>query len=166
MFEAPTFAAQNSTLYPTLCPTLWAAWGPRSNPSLGLAGERLVARTLRRAGWRVVARRLALPAGEIDLLAMHKGHLVLVEVKSTWMPRQLLNQGPAKWSDRWRPAQRFSPEQFSTYRVCLGQVRRRLPHLARAPMSIDLVEVFFARGWPTARLIHHRDLKAPPGPPK
>ena len=149
-------------LVATRCPTLWAAWGPQTKSSLGLAGENLVARALRRAGWRVMAHRLSLPAGEIDLLAMHKRRIVLVEVKSTWMPRHLLAQGPSGWAHLWRPARRFSPEQFSTYRSCLGQVQRRLPHLKRSPLAIDLVEVFFARGWPIARLIHHRDLKAPP----
>jgi len=52
-------------------------------PTLGARGERAAARALRRAGYRILARNLRTPEGEVDLLARHAGRLVLVEVKTT-----------------------------------------------------------------------------------
>jgi putative endonuclease len=50
--------------------------------SLGRAGEQLVAERLGRAGWRIVARNVRLPSGELDLVALDGRTLVFVEVKS------------------------------------------------------------------------------------
>ena len=49
---------------------------------LGRRGERAAARTLARRGYRILARNLRTPRGEVDLLAWHAGCLVVVEVKS------------------------------------------------------------------------------------
>lgn len=51
---------------------------------LGREGERIVARELERRGWRIVARnaRPAAVRGELDIVALHGGDLVIVEVKS------------------------------------------------------------------------------------
>ena len=40
-------------------------------------------RELKARGYRILARNLRTPRGEIDVLAEHEGRLVLVEVKST-----------------------------------------------------------------------------------
>jgi putative endonuclease len=37
---------------------------------------------LRDAGWRIVARNVRLPSGELDLVALDRGILVFVEVKA------------------------------------------------------------------------------------
>jgi putative endonuclease len=52
--------------------------------TLGRRGEDLVARRLRNAGWRIVARnvRVAAMRGELDLIAVDGAALVFVEVKA------------------------------------------------------------------------------------
>ena len=49
---------------------------------LGLRAEQLVATRLERSGWRIVARNVRLPSGELDLVALDDGTLVFVEVKA------------------------------------------------------------------------------------
>lgn len=49
--------------------------------TLGSAGERLAAHALEQRGYRILARNLRLPPGELDLVAEHEGCLVLVEVR-------------------------------------------------------------------------------------
>ncbi|WP_298671126.1 YraN family protein [uncultured Sphingomonas sp.] len=47
----------------------------------GRRGERLAAWWLRLKGWKVVARRVRTPAGEVDLVAKRAGLVAFVEVK-------------------------------------------------------------------------------------
>ena len=47
----------------------------------GHRGERLAAWWLRFHGWRIVAQRLKLPVGEVDLVARRGGTVAFVEVK-------------------------------------------------------------------------------------
>ncbi len=54
----------------------------RARLTLGRRGEDLVAARLGRAGWRIVARNVRLPSGELDLVALEGSTLVFVEVKS------------------------------------------------------------------------------------
>jgi putative endonuclease len=49
---------------------------------VGRRGERAAVRALRRAGYRVLARNVRTPAGEVDVVALDGETLVLVEVKS------------------------------------------------------------------------------------
>src|SRR2546430_2509501 len=49
---------------------------------LGRAAEDLVAAQLERSGWRIVARNVRLPSGELDVVAMDGSTLVFVEVKA------------------------------------------------------------------------------------
>lgn len=49
--------------------------------ALGAAGERLAALYLQRRGYRIIARNVRLPSGEIDLVAWQRTTLVLVEVR-------------------------------------------------------------------------------------
>jgi putative endonuclease len=49
---------------------------------LGRAAEDLVAARLENAGWRIVARNVRLPSGELDVVAMDRSTLVFVEVKA------------------------------------------------------------------------------------
>jgi len=49
---------------------------------VGKAGERRAVRTLRRAGYRVLARNFRARGGEIDVVAEHEGTIVFVEVKT------------------------------------------------------------------------------------
>jgi putative endonuclease len=49
---------------------------------LGRAAEDLVAARLENSGWRIVARNVRLPSGELDVVAMDRSILVFVEVKA------------------------------------------------------------------------------------
>jgi putative endonuclease len=48
----------------------------------GRAGEDLAARTLQRAGYRIIQRNYRCPGGEIDIVAEDAGELVFVEVRT------------------------------------------------------------------------------------
>lgn len=50
--------------------------------TLGRRGERLAARTLKRAGYRILTRNYECKAGEIDVIALDGDTLVFVEVKT------------------------------------------------------------------------------------
>lgn len=54
----------------------WRRW-------LGRRAERAAARFLRRLGYRILARNVADDRGELDLLALDRDVLVVVEVRST-----------------------------------------------------------------------------------
>jgi putative endonuclease len=49
---------------------------------MGRAAEQLVAARLERSGWRIVARNVRLPSGELDVVALDGSTLVFVEVKA------------------------------------------------------------------------------------
>jgi putative endonuclease len=93
---------------------------------LGLAGERIAARHLRRRGLRVRARRLRTAHGEIDLALLDAGELVVCEVKS------------ARRVGRFRPGDRLDPAGLARR----ARVARRLAIAAGIPRwRVDLVEV-------------------------
>jgi putative endonuclease len=50
--------------------------------AVGKWGESLAAKYLTRNGYQIVARNFRTPHGEIDLVALHAGQLVFVEVKT------------------------------------------------------------------------------------
>jgi len=109
----------------------------------------VAARFLRRRGWRVRARRLRTPFGEIDLLAVRGGRTACVEVKTGRGP--VPEAGPC--GSRWRPGHRLDA--------------RRLRRLARAARSlagprgrVDLVEVV-ADARAGLAVTWHRDLRRP-----
>src|SRR5436305_1122695 len=54
----------------------WRRW-------FGSRSERAAARFLRRLGYRILARNVNLPSGELDLVALDGRTLVFVEVRST-----------------------------------------------------------------------------------
>jgi putative endonuclease len=57
----------------------WRRW-------FGQRSERFAARYLRKLGWRVLAANVADREGELDLLALDGGTLVVVEVRSRSVP--------------------------------------------------------------------------------
>jgi putative endonuclease len=63
----------------------------RNDEDLGLRGERLAARALKRRGYRILERRWRCRLGEIDLVARDGDTLVVVEVKT----RSRRDYGPA-----------------------------------------------------------------------
>ena len=57
----------------------------------GLGAERLCAFRLRLAGWRILARRYATPAGELDIVARRGALIAFVEVKHRKLHRDALD---------------------------------------------------------------------------
>jgi len=59
-------------------------WRARFFPErpLDVRGERLAARHLRRLGYKIVGRRVHLPSGELDVVALDGRTVVFVEVKT------------------------------------------------------------------------------------
>src|SRR5688572_8954786 len=55
---------------------VWRRW-------FGTRSERAAARSLRRLGYRILARNVTLPPGELDLVALDGRTIVFVEVRST-----------------------------------------------------------------------------------
>ncbi len=49
---------------------------------LGKAGEDQAAAFLKKQGYRIIERNYRAPYGEIDLVALHQGELVFIEVKT------------------------------------------------------------------------------------
>ncbi|MFP4481725.1 MAG: YraN family protein [Thermovirgaceae bacterium] len=49
---------------------------------LGIAGEDLARRVLEQAGYRILERNVRLRSGELDLVALDKDELVVVEVRT------------------------------------------------------------------------------------
>lgn len=49
---------------------------------LGKEGEDRAARFLKKQGYRILERNYSTPQGEIDLIALHRGEIVFVEVKT------------------------------------------------------------------------------------
>lgn len=113
-------------------------WRRRATTAdIGRAGERLAVKALKRAGYRVLARNVRTPRGEVDVLAVERDHLVVVEVKTrstdTGLPpgcrlrgrqqRRLLAAGA--WLARKNAGRRL-PLRFDLVSVTLGPGR---PHV-------------------------------------
>lgn len=107
---------------------------------LGLVGEALVEREARARGWRVVAKRIAGPPAEIDLLCRSRGVWRLVEVKTRRRPRP--RPGKVNVS---RPAW---PSLSDTQARRLGRAARALERTSGKPAEVWLVEVLLTGpGW-------------------
>ncbi|MCY2960189.1 MAG: YraN family protein [Planctomycetota bacterium] len=102
-----------------------------SSAELGLAGEELVARRLRRRGSAIEARRLRTPWGELDVLARDGLGLVCIEVKTARLvPRpRIRGAAPIPLAERERPGARVDGAgQRRLDRIAAGLAgRRRLP---------------------------------------
>lgn len=106
---------------------------------LGRVGERLAARTLRRAGYAILGRNLHVPMGEADLLALapDRRTIVLVEVKTREPPAPGAAPHP--------------PPERSVHAEKRAKLRRILRHLVRAnhwddrPQRIDIIAI----DWPS-----------------
>ena len=116
-------------------PRIWP-WSRRrrslpTSLDVGRRGERFAVKALRRAGYRILATNVRTPKGEVDVLAVERAHLVVVEVKTTatdgGLPpgcrlggrqqRRLLAAG--RWL-RTRSARRRLPLRFDLVSVTLG----------------------------------------------
>lgn len=96
---------------------------------LGLLGERLAERFLKRKGMSVVARRFTAPTGEIDLIMRDGGTLVFVEVKA---------RRDRRWTEPQHAVNIAKQRKIArTARSFLARHRR----FREAPCRIDVVAV-------------------------
>ncbi len=109
---------------------------------MGLAGEALAARFLKRAGYRVLSRRLLTREAEIDLLCSRGAELVCVEVKT------------GRIGTRFRPGMRVKYRTLRRLWAAARGLERRYAQRAR----VDLVEVGTGE---TLRFVHHVGLREP-----
>lgn len=120
--------------------------GGRDGRALGAWGERVAARHLRRAGYRVLSRNHATPVGEADLicLAPDRRTFVLVEVKTR-------RQGPGDGDER-RPEAAITARKARTLRRLVEAIARSTGR-AEAPWRIDVIAVRAGAGAP--RIAHY-----------
>ena len=151
-------------------PLAFARFAQPSTEELGRLGEELAARALRRAGWRVLARRLRTPWAEVDLVAVDGAELVCVEVKAARLPAVPRPNGRAlpriEW--RWAPGARVDRERLRRLAGAArwledrsGTARPR----AGAGGRVDVIEVVLRGHPPALELRHHRRCERPPVPP-
>lgn len=160
-------------------PTLFLRLARSDSAELGLAGEELAARALVRAGWKLLARRLVTPHGEVDVVVSGGGLLVCVEVKTGRLPDLPRPRGepfaaaagsaiPAGHL-RWRPGLRLDRERLERQRRAGRWLARRLGGNPRGPARlvggrVDLIEILLPARSGRPVLVHHADLARPPFP--
>jgi putative endonuclease len=95
---------------------------------LGREGEDRAARFLAKRGYRILERNFRTPSGEIDLIALHQGEVVFVEVKT-------------RTSDTFgAPELAVTPQkQRRMAKAALGYLRRRKLH--QVPCRFDVVAI-------------------------
>jgi putative endonuclease len=119
------------------------------HPTVGVKGERVAAKHLRRAGYRILGRNLRNRFGEVDILAEapDRRTVVIVEVKS------------ATVGERTHSGARFFPEVHVDFRkrkklaMLAGQMVRRYK-LADRPVRFDVVGVDIGVGG-SVEVRHH-----------
>ncbi|MBL8746722.1 MAG: YraN family protein [Phycisphaerae bacterium] len=112
---------------------------PPSGRALGAAGERVAARFLRRAGYRLVARNVAVRGGEVDLIcvAPDRWTIVFVEVKT-----RLSHESTG------RPTHAPEVNLDARKRAAMVRAARALARARRwtdRPLRIDVVAVEWSR---------------------
>ena len=123
--------------------------------ALGRIGEAIAARALRRAGWRVVGRRLRTPLAELDLVVSAPGWLVAVEVKTG---------GRALGPGSWRPGHRLDHRPLARQERAAAWLAARLRGRGGTDSApawrVDLIEIEIAEGGKV--FLHHwPDLRQP-----
>lgn len=116
---------------------------------LGAFGERLAAYHLEAKGYRVVARNVRGPAGEIDLVAIEADTLVIVEVRT----RRVGRSGLPEETISARKAQRL----FALAEAYAAE-HPELPSAAR----IDLVAIELGADGRVERVNHIEDIVSGP----
>lgn len=140
-----------------LHPSSFAARADFDDVELGVLGERLVARHLRRRGWRILGRRVRSAGAEIDLVARDGESLVLVEVKSTRLevlPRRA-GAPPDESAPRRHPGERWHPAS----RARLTDVAAALARV-HGRVRVDLIEATIDVRTGSVRFEHHADAGA------
>jgi len=108
--------------------------------ALGKKGEEIAAEYLKKKGYKIIERNYRSNTGEIDIIALHKGTTVFVEVKT----RKGNEFGlPQEAVDRHK--------QWKIEKVALNYIRHR--HLPEASFRFDVVSVDFSGDKPAVSII-------------
>ena len=100
---------------------------------LGRRGEEAASAYLTSLGWRIVDRNWRCPSGEIDIVALDHGELVIVEVKT---------RSGSGFGD---PLEAVTPDKLTRLCVLAGAWRRAHRGVRAAGTRIDLVGVLMPR---------------------
>ncbi|MCU0958691.1 MAG: YraN family protein [Pirellulaceae bacterium] len=130
---------------------LWGWLTRRSFATLGARGEAAAAQFLRRQGCVIVARHVQTGYGELDLVAIDRGVVVFVEVKT----RQSRLDGPAVQAVDERKQRRMTRAALAflrrhrllEYPVRFDVVGIHWPRTARRPVIDHIRHAFEATGW-------------------
>lgn len=117
-------------------------WRGREEP-LGRRGERYAARYLRKQGMKILDRNLAVPGGEIDILALDRDELVFVEVRSRESESVLSPEGSIR---------RKKQEAMVRAARHIMQMRR----IKTLRPRIDAIAIIWPEGAKEPELRHHR----------
>src|SRR5436305_7815261 len=126
--------------------TRWPVW----RRWFGSRSERAAARFLRKLGYRVLARNVNLPTGELDLVALDGRTLVFVEVRST------------ERGDTLRPAESadaVKQRKLTDAALAFLQKHRLLDHPAR----FDVIAVSWPANQRVATVVHFPNAFEPVG---
>jgi putative endonuclease len=120
----------------------------RRPKSVWVRGEDAAAKHMKSLGFRVLARNLRLPMGEIDILCHDRatGTIVIVEVKA-----RAYDDRSQKQVD---PIASITQRKQAKLRS-LAKAVKRMPQYARMPVRIDAVSVRFERGTRRPRIKHY-----------
>ena len=109
---------------------------------LGRKGESHAATFLSRKGFRILARNLSTPVGEIDIVARHKEFLVFVEVKTR------ITAEPA-------PEEQINPHKMNQLTKAAKFYLSRYPP-PMPPARFDVVSIVWPQGGqPTVKHFEH-----------
>ena len=98
------------------------------NKAKGALGEREAVKFLKKRQYKILDTNFTCPIGEIDIVAMHEGFLVIVEVKSR------------ESGDFGRPSE--AVDEFKQQRLYnLALYYQREKKLADIPLRFDVVEI-------------------------
>ena len=109
---------------------------------LGQAGERAAAAFLERRGYRILDRNYRCRYGEIDCVAVHRGTLVFLEIKT----RSSLAYGPPHEAVDLRKRRRLT-------RIARHYARQK--GLLDVPQRFDVVSVHWEGGAPRIELFQN-----------
>src|SRR5271156_5351225 len=113
----------------------WRRW-------FGNRSERAAARFLKHLGYRIVARNYSCPLGELDLVAIDRGTIVFVEVRSTGQG----DSGRAAASVDGR-----KQKQLTRLALYFLQAKKLLNQAAR----FDVLAVSWPEGHQEPLVVHH-----------
>lgn len=119
----------------------------------GRLGERLACRHLRRRGYKIIARNVRMSAGELDIVALRRPVLAVVEVRSR---RPNAPASPEATVDRRKQA--HIVRAADEWMMRIG--RRRLG--ANVYIRFDIIAVEIDERWTVTRLEHFERAFDPP----